>query len=335
MKDPFSLHTPSVFVVSSPFQALCAVAAIRNLHIIDYKLIAVLANNVRDRQMINYLISSNIKYSKFIPNNLRGIRQIIKIVIGINGKYERLFIGDLNSNYRHYIGYTYIRCGADLIYIDDGTATLSFLCGAQPKREYCIKRLISKILAKRKNVELRKSFYTIYGDIKNNHFNITMNDISILFNGCNYIESKKNILIIGTDISQYCNQLQIDYGDFVSVLRDVFDGIRNKYPNEQIVYIPHGSDVSEYALKICKEYDADFHFLETMVELYYLSLPYLPVNIYGFGSTALLNIKRIAPQQNVVNLFVYKSINCPLFAKYKTISDYYKENGIPCIKIEV
>ena len=56
MKEPFELHTPSVFAISSPLQVLCAVAAIRQLEINDFRVAVCYAKgDARNEQLWSIL----------------------------------------------------------------------------------------------------------------------------------------------------------------------------------------------------------------------------------------------------------------------------------------
>lgn len=332
MKDPFSLGTPSVFVVSSPFQAFCAVSAIHNLQIKEYKVIVILTNLPRDIHLVNLLNNVGVDYSVFTISKLNLCIQIVKIFIGCRRRmYDRLFLGYFNNIAYCYIGFPYINKESSVVYLDDGTATLSFLCGV--KYSWGIGKHVKLInfFIKRKRVEVKRNFYTIYSDIVNDKINIVNNDISKYLKPCHSTKSAKNIIIIGTNSNQYCHHLFIDKSVFIRTLRDLFLFINEKYPNEDIIYVPHGSDNSEYAKMICNEFHADFHPLDKMIELYYQNMEQRPVAIYGFCSTALLNIKRMCKNQEIYNVFIYKTHDCLLFTKYKTICEYYDKNGIPCI----
>ena len=61
--DPFSMSTPSVFVVWSPFQILCAVSAIRQFAIKDYLLLVRLyKGDARNQQILNILNKYELRY---------------------------------------------------------------------------------------------------------------------------------------------------------------------------------------------------------------------------------------------------------------------------------
>lgn len=330
MTSPFEPYVPSVFVVSSPFQAFCAVATICNLKISDYRLVVVFNEGYRDKQLRRFLESANVDYVEFHINKYAICKQIIRTLFGVHDYYERLFIGNFNNNYAHYLGYPLISKGAAVVYLDDGTATLSLLTdsfnGWGKKRN----QRLSKLLSKRKGVVLRKYFYTIYSDVKNSKYVLKENDLSKFWSCHSKGTKRKHVLLIGTDITQYCTQMQISEELFIETLKKVFDYIISLYSQEKIVYIPHGSDVSEYANTICKKYDAEFHKVDSMVELYFLQLETLPCAVFGLSSTALLNIKKIAPDQCIYNIFFYKDNQSKYLGKYKSIYDYYKLNDIIC-----
>ena len=128
--DPFALHIPSVFVLVSPFQVLCAIASIKNLQIEEYKIIIMRGNVHRDFQLVEILNQFGLPY--IIQGKLSKtdkIRLFFKPLKRVDNDYKRLFIGDYRQHYALKIGLCNVSCKSDIVYLDDGNITISLLKG--------------------------------------------------------------------------------------------------------------------------------------------------------------------------------------------------------------
>lgn len=332
IKDPFSLHTPSVFIVGSPFQCLCAEAAIKNLQISDVKLIAIFAGSKRDRQLNNYINSSNYLYEKYEFSRARLLLELIRVCFGKKGRYDRVFLGNFTTTFLLVIGMANAKFGAKFIYIDDGNSVISLLQDSFKAWDKKRNTLIYNSIAKMRGISVMKYFYTIYSDIKNPHYVIGGNDISKAISRPFNNNLRAKVYFVGTNKKSFCSQMGLTDEEYIQNVNRVFNLMKTQYPSERIVYIPHGSDPSEYAKEICIKCDADFTPVDLMVEDFMGKLDYMPMAIYGFCSTSLLNLKRLMPSVCIMNIFIHKNISSPYSDKYKTISDYYENNGIPTIE---
>ena len=334
MSGPFDLHIPSVFVVGSPFQALCAIAAIKNLEITDYFFLVVHNGaGSRDSQIDTFLNNMKVKYRVFYLNKYNLIKGICKNILGLEGAYERLFVGEFSASFMMGVGLPFIKRGSNVVYLDDGSAMISFLGGTFERWDKKSTRAIFNMLAKKRGIIPLRNFYTIYSDIQNSKYNIKGNDLSVIWNADISFKEQRNVVLIGTNMNSYCSQLELSSDDYIHNIKLLFEQINRKFPHEKIIYIPHGNDKSLYAQQLCEEYDGEFVKVETMVEEYLLRAPWIPVAVYGLCSTALLNVKRMMPSIQIVNVLIYGEEDSKYLGKYKSIFTYYQKNGIDCVEV--
>ena len=322
----FEKKVPSVFVVSSPFQALCALSAIHNLEILDYKFIIVLSNFRRDDQLLNFVKGQGLDYIIYETKRFIYWYYLIKSLFRRNKGYSRLFVGDFRTYIQYWIGLQWVKDKADVVVLDDGSITISLLQNSLGVWRNRIQLLCMGIVSNFRRIDPLRNVYTIYEGIDNPKFNISINRIEIIHNKEKGKVSK--IYFIGTKKKQFCDY----YGwtndmYFISALDIILNQIKKKYPEEEIIYIPHGDDVGEYAGELCKKRNVIICRPSVMVELFLLDSG-CPLAVFGFMSSALFNIKKMFPGSKVYNI-VFKSINNEQ-AKLECgkISEYYQNNDI-------
>lgn len=331
--NPFEPHIPSVFVIASPFQALCAVVTIRQLQIDVYKVVAFLpSDEPRSEQLEKYLKSEGIQYTPIRRfNRLIWLFYKLDAIRSRHNEYKRLFLGDFRAIILHFIGYCYVSDDSEVIYLDDGNITISILNNVFSEPMSDSDRCRLERVSKRRGFVFQKNFLTIYGDIQNPKYLIYTLDLSFVFRQEKSICEKSGIYIVGTNIECFCIPLNIPKEIFVSSLEKLICKIKNEYQNEPVVYIPHGRDTSEYALKLCNEYGCEFHKSEMMIEMELLNHRYNPLAIFGFTSSALYNLKKIYPDTRVVNVLFECDARNKVYQEYKMLSDYYLNNGIELV----
>ena len=338
--NPFELHTPSVFVVCSPFQALCAIATIRQLKIEDYKLIACfIKGDSRNEQLKKIFADWCVDYVprqlwRFPFNVVPSMIFILHAIKHRHGKYNRLFLGDFRDHKLFYIGCRYVSDAASVVYLDDGNVTISLLQGLIPDPAFGKDEMVIKTTSKFRKMDLFKHYLTIYNDIPNLKYNISRLDLSgIILNNQGGDMARHGVYIVGTNIDPYCSVLNYSHEMFMKKLEKLIVGICDEYPSEAIVYIPHGRDESNYARNLCLKYDCVFHKADVMVELELLNQPNTPMAIYGYTSSALYNLKKIFPHTRVINVLMDGDENNIFYRRYLMTSDYYMKNGIELIKL--
>lgn len=333
----FSKYIPSIFAVSSPFQVLCAAAAIKQLEITDYRVaVCYNENDARNNQMWSVLdlFGMNDRVLVRISRWNIFLCKILSLISRKN-RFKRLFIGDFRGFYDFVLGCRIVSDGADVVYLDDGNITLSLLNNVYTEPMTKKRKSFIQMVANRRNFIINRNLLTIYSGIKNPRFNIEILNLNLIFH--NILLNKKNkdvVVIVGTYIDRYCEPLEIPKNKFVEKLDMLFYQLKIKYSKTSLVFIPHGRDVSSYAKEICDKHGAIFLKPKMMVELELIERNYQPIAIYGFTSSALYNLKKLYPQSKVVNI-LYHVCDNKFFDEYYMMSEYYQQHGIDLIKVDI
>lgn len=330
MNSFFEKKKSSVFVICSPFQALCAMEAIKEFEITDYHFIVGVRNEQRDKQIESLLQQWNISYEKIYLFDKKRI--LLNAIFSKKRKFDRAFIGDFRDSVLNFIALGFLSNKGCVVYLDDGNITISYLQGIAKVQKAIITTCIYKIIIKLRFIVDRKIFFTLYSDIALKGFCCKQNNFSSIKSLLNNKKNKDDIYIIGTNISAYCEKLLIPLENFKNSLKALIIFLQNKYKSKRIIYIPHGRDIQFFPQEICEECGIEYLRLNEIVELYMLKLSYQPIAIYSWTSTALLNLKKIFPDTHCYN-FLSDEICINGNKDYITISNYYEKNGIISIKI--
>jgi hypothetical protein len=336
ISNPFVKGAPSVFVLWSPFQIMCAISAMRQLEINDYLLFVYMPKGgERNKQMERILELYNIKYRKLCAiNKYRYIYYVSRALIFHSLRYSRLFIGDVMNEWAHYVGCGFVKNGADVVYLDDGSHNLSLFLGKNDyTNNFKYKKLMDSISSFRK-LCFYHNMLTIYSDVPNPLYKIKklcIDRLSVIPH--NHKIFNNAVLIIGTNIEGYCIPLNIPELSFIHHLERICDNIKKQYPNTDIYYIPHGRETKIYAEEICRKKGVLFHRSSIAIELEIIEMGIEPIAIYGFTSNALYTLKKMYPKANVTNFFFEKKERNSVYFDYVSISTYYQQNGIEWRKL--
>lgn len=336
--NPFTIHTPSVFIITSPFQALCCLAAIRNFEIDEYEIIFIPASStIRNSQTINFFKKNNILYRIVNPKIRNRFPYFIKALIPKRNKYKRLFIGDFRNFGALYLGLGIVSKGSGIVYLDDGNITISLLEGTYKHKKgkaFTINMKIAYMLSHLHSVLLFKNMYTIYDKIPNPNYRIFENDLTVILDkrDCKRISG---VYIIGTVIDVYCEHLGISNEVFVDNMDYYLRRLKEEYPSEDIIYVAHGRDDGTYSLPLCGKYGIKFVRPELIIELYMLEIPAIPRLITGFNSSALLNLKKMIRGCDIRNYLIISNTPTSQTDRYLSVAEYYEKNEILTEKIIV
>lgn len=341
-KKVFSKYVSSVFVIGSPFQALCAIEAIRDFEISDYKIILPISpNESRNRQLFSILNDFGMKYELFDADKLKAKKILLNecgvILKRIGKKYNRAFIGDYYQILYKSIALSYLDNGSPMIYLDDGNSSISLFRGIRKKEDLksrCVNLFFSS-LAYIKGIVSDKFFYTIYYDINAGKFFKYPNHFSHLFF---HKEEEGNerggVIFVGTNISAFCKQMEIQECMLEDVISRLFVEIHKEYPSQEIVYVPHGRDANLHIRDICVQHNIIYRPIGVAIEYFLYKERFFPLAVYGFSSTALFNLKKMMPHIRAVNYIIDKK-DAPYYEYFNSISEYYQKNAIERKPIKV
>lgn len=351
----FEKHTPSAFILNSPFQLLCAMEAIKEFKIEEYEIVLALnPNYTRNQQLKDMLDDLGLKYEVIYLNTI-GTWDF-KTRKGVYSKdfkakrYQRVFLCEYFSPKMHVLASRYATNGASLVYTDDGNSTISILKGQNRdfikpgvrgkwewfRHTWYVRQRFRWEFSRFCRMEgffSQKNLFTIYFDIPTRKFNIYPNNLSHLYP----VESKmmplqNKALIVGTVPDRFCKQMGMDE----SVLEKIIDKKMAEIAEEgyeDVIYIPHGRDVNKVIPEICKKHGVAYQKISMALEYYLIKNNIRPIYVWGINSTALLNIKKMLPETTVVNLRIIKK-DAPFYKFFREVSSYYSINRIVSESIE-
>ena len=326
-KRAFSEGEASYFIIQTPFQAMCAINAIRQLHIDEYVISLHLhpKTEKRNKQTVELVKMFGLVYHIETIKPLSFLKRL-GLLISNKGKYNRVFLGTHLYQDGYYHAVKEIKTGGDIVILDDGVATVTLLKGGYKLTGKSLAYMVYfKVVASCRKISIN-NLLTVYRGIDNHKWNIAFNDISLLRQSPNGMD-RKNIYFIGTNNSKYITGYNVEEKDFKQVLYEIFNKIKISYPQEQIIYIPHGRDTSMFTKELCEEKGVDYKPLDINVETYMLSLGLVPRVVYGFTSSALYNLKMLFPDSEVINIVT--QLLTEKTPDILRISNYYEKQGIP------
>ena len=337
----FSKHTPTAFIVGSPFQLLCAWNAIADFEILDYKIVLVLERkDVRNSQTLGMLQSRNMSYEIYYAEEfnlnafLKGKMQRSSVL------YPRVMVGEILDYIMLAIAGLYASDDSVLAYLDDGAASIRVLTGhsfTQNKSMAMLKSVLkrSKTNARQQKIEQYWKevglhdfgfFYTIYADINTKRFITYRNSFDKLRQLSQQTNKEETVLIIGALSDDFVETNRITMTEYDDLLRLKLTELRQRHPQASIIYIPHGRDKYEEVKAICDSLQIEYKKLDTTIELFALGLDMDITHIYGFTSTAHYTLKLITGAQ--VTLWLLMSKLTPSWYSINEIASYYKKHGI-------
>lgn len=318
---------PTLFCLSgSPFQALCMIEAILSFDIRDYKVLLCLSETElpRKAQLIELLNSYRISYEIESINYHITKKARFQVLLPRCNQYKLAFIGDCNNELLIFKAFQYVSDGGHLIYLDDGIATIQFfngLCQLDRRLKYYY-----DVVCKVRHINFDKYFYTIYHDLKDGKHLCIANNFDYLAKLQQSKENISHVLLLGTCTNDYCYAEQIGTDVFMSELKKIMIELKQKYPHEDIIYVPHGRDTYHEPERFCHELGIVYQPTSISVEMFLLNAVYRPLAVYGFTSSALYNLNIFFPDTSVYNITF--SGNTPLNDRINISSIYFIKHGI-------
>lgn len=361
-KLAFSKGTPTVFIIETPFQLLCAIEAIYEFKIEKYLIVVPYEeNSYRWSQLNSMLLELGLPYKAIPITNNTHYELFSRTGVFANGsseeKFKRIMTGGYYSHISRALCTIYAEKDSVCVYIDDGTATIAMLNGIETFIEYNKPRnwidrkkwykedykpymdVVSRISQCWKKVGLNdyKFLYTIYANKKNNKFVLYQNKLAYFKDSLQYSYQKSTIWILGTVFSVFAGTLQIPEQEVEGILWGKLADLRKRYPKYEIIFIPHVDDKNINIKNFCEILGIRYERLPYCVEYYSYCEQKLPEILCGFGSTALSTFKIIFPEMNVINWRILRpginsnvsSMISKSFESLGIVNQYIKITGIP------
>lgn len=323
----------ALIVIVSPLQAICAVEAIKEYRLQEYKIL-LLKEGKRTAQVVSFLEERGFEYEmiEFDHSYAQKIYKLRGLFMWQKIKYDYLFMGDLRLfTLRCYLS-SYLKKGGKIVFIDDGNYLLLIL-NNMPKQSFMfrLKETLFSIFACLKRIDGRNLFTCFADDIpENNMWKVKCNELKYL--QAPNKSMKNEVYVIGTVIDVYCNYIGLSTNRMMQIHERLFEMIENKYEGAEIVYLPHGRDQNTELMELCENRGVNYKSLDRAVELWIMGNTELPVAVYGFTSTALYTLHLLFPQIAIYNIFP-EGHTCAGAEAYSYIGKLYLKHGIKLVML--
>ena len=327
----FRLQSPikeAAFIVASPFQALCALEAISffNVQKADFY---VLTEGISSKMTLDFLLNEGYK-GELRPRE--GNVYLLKWLKKGHKKYDFIFVGDYFFGNVLY-AWLWSNREACIIYLDDGNSTLGLLLPSQRKRFSYFHGLKNRVLHKSyaffKDLKrVHRCFFSIFNlDGRGFPYPTIKNNLEVLKSRICDIPMK-GVYVIGTNTSA----LGIDTSTYIKDLESIKNYVIRLGIQDSIYYCPHRRDDNNYDEKL-KKMGMIVYPTQVSVEVDFVQQKLYPLYVFGFGSTAMLTLKLMYPNANIVNFIVHTKNN-ELNSEYRGVEKEYSRYGIPEMEIE-
>ena len=321
----------ALFVISSPFQAICALEAICEFNVHSYCFLIVLTSTNTRLDQIRYILDLRsvsyeiITLKKISYSNIVGTYRSISLKTST--RFEFIFLGDYFSLQHIFLSIISSRKKSKIIFLDDGLSTI-----VASKRNlygcvYNIKRKLLLLCLNVKNVNYR-TFFTIFKNGLVPKFNILHNNLDRLRSAAPSEQGKKIACIIGTPVEEYCLSYGVEVNQFFSSFRDIV----NELNCDDIIFSPHGRCTNVEIIRICEELNIEVKYSKVSVEFDYLQNGICPQIIIAFDSTVFYTLHAIFQQAQFLNIQIIKkgfsNNEFEICEKY-----FYEDLGIPTKRI--
>ena len=334
----FADGVPSIFILASPLQTICAVEAIKKYKIEDYKIILVLGNDIRNAQVYELLEKCGLVYE--IQYDYDLVFNKLSVLKRRKNKYKRVYIGDPRSLFQVYVGLNNCSDNASFVMMDDGNDNIFMLKGYSFFEEINIRTRLSvffyyRIVPLLRGISFGKDLFTIYSNIPNCRYRIESNNFEYFASFINTNSKSRGVYFIGTNHNRYCEPQNYPEERVAIHLEDILIKLKKEYPDEEIYYIPHGRDTATFPIELCRKYSIQYIRPSKTIELMFIDQGIRPKVVYGLTSTALYNIKLLFPEAVVVNV-VFNVSHSNIFIKQnEVVSDYYRNQGIKEMRVDI
>lgn len=281
----------TLFIVTSPFQCMCMLEAIRYFNIRTFKILVTYSDEF-SLDKINLLLKRhNLSYSKRKIAHL--LCDVFPIIFSNRQSYNNIFIGDFQ--YKHHLALAYIASSfrANFFYLDDGVQTLSFFSSFtfQRKQKLTVKIVffLYKIIGYIKFVK-RPVFFTIF-NVSSSYYQIIKNPLTLIKNMSRLVP--KDIFIIGTNSSI----MDFDIYNYFEYITAIYNNVYRRFPLEKVYYCPHRRDSNlNQILELCDKLNIKIFNTKIAVEYDFIDNNISPKLIIGFTSNALITLHTIYPK---------------------------------------
>lgn len=324
----------ALFIVSSPFQAICAIEAVYKYKI-DSPVFVILQGQQQKVNSTTIKIFAKCdfenKYELVYQSFKKLIKQSPKDINELNFKkddYRLIFIGDFFSpEQRVFSAYC---CKnpkeTNFIYLDDGSSTVeAYSWGLNTIRfqnfNTFFKIGVSQLLFLIKGIT-PNDFFTIFS-LKSKTYNSIPNSLNNLKTKIGK-KSPANIYILGSNL---LNVGLVTIEEYLNFLKIIIENFRSNFIDEKVYYCPHRGESSSFIQKIKFEFNLEIFRPEYTIEFDFVLKDIHPVAIYSFGSTASYTLKMLFPNLHSYTI-IPKTNNKVINRSYNEIIKIYQKQNI-------
>ena len=323
----------TIFLITSPFQAICSFQFIKERNIDDYYIIVhVVLDDSRLKSILNFLYSE-IPTSKIYILDVK-FKKYIKIRRRL-GRCDDIIIGDCFDLRLLLIAILLLKPLGFISYVDDGASSLQFFNDSyKGTLMYNFKKNTLHILRLFKLIKIRQ-FFTIFHPNKSK-IHLTYNDLSYLRDlktkRLSQVVDESEVVIIGTNISEYCKSAGILESDYLKEFEKILKSLLSY--NSKIKYIKHGRCQSKAVVEILNKYGIIIHIPKCTIEIDYIQNNETVSTVLAFDSTAIYTMKLLYPISHFINYqIISKKCKNPY---YEHSRKYLKEHwGIETTRIYI
>lgn len=340
----------AAFIVESTFQLMCAREAIHEFEIEEYHIVMTTFQwyGPRNQQMLQaaekwgftmeQIDMATVDFEAFFASEatLDNSRK----------RYDRVFLGNRDNLNMLTISADYARTGGAVVLLDDGTASIGQLKDIYPykkpqndwirlyhwhqsKQAYQRRRQAIYNKLAEKGICFTDDFYTIFDDLASVCHATCRNSFSYLLSQPKSTDRDPiGVVIVGTIVEEIARIFSVTPDYMEQIFAEILGSIRERYPEEVIIYVPHPRDAGTGIKNVCEELNIVYEHLSEPIESYVLSHNHSVKSIYGFGSTALIVLKKILPQMHITNIeFIYNG-NSKVDQTRAELQKYYRKSGM-------
>lgn len=320
----------SVFIVSSPLQAMCALEAAYVYNVVWPVFVILSDRSTNNEGTINILHKYGILDLKIL--NCSSFYQVVTELKSfirandLNQFYDNLFVGDFLNPTQRYFALNFFKRVNKLIYLDDGNSTIEvFKWGnLKPKLRslsYLIKASFVDVIILFCSKVPTEFFSMFNGDTSK--FVCRRNRLSLFKSNPEPI-SPKGVFILGSNI---CEIGLLRREQYENALKVILKSVTEKYQSEQVFYCPHRGERIDEIEKLLKKFGMTKYTSSWSLEIGMLHDNICPMATFSFGSTASYSLKLIFPKVDTYFSLV-QTRSATFNRSYRLISKHYLDNGL-------
>jgi len=318
----------ALFIIDSPFQALCAFDAIFHYGISEAHFAIQEDDVVAEKTLPLICQKGKVHILKKEKAEISTMKWVKRTRDALPKTFHTVFIGDYYSYWQYLVASFATNFKAEMIYLDDGNSTLSIIPPESRTRGFGRGKLWFGILDFYNNVRfIKKHLYTIFDLGDHCPIPYTYHDFSALTEKNIKSCTKKGVYVIGIN----SEKVVLRNSTYKNYLLQLNAWINKNFASEPVYFCPHRMDPTDFK-PLIKQLDWKLFHTQNSVEIDFFRQGIMPLLIIGFGSTALYTLKKMYPNSDVKTVsmdFEDEELN----VCYQAIEVHYRKQGIETLTL--